>query len=71
MGFFFFLLPIKWSIKQANWVETHSVRYSARHHLHNVKHFLIKRVKICYVWTDFVANVDVDVKCIRYLWMDL
>ena len=29
----FFLLPIK----RADWVETHSARFLARHHLHNVK----------------------------------
>ena len=43
----FFLLPIKW----ANWVETHSACFLARHHLHNVKQktarfkILIKRTK--------------------------
>ena len=31
-----FLLPIKRTSKRAKWVETHSVRYSAFHHLHNV-----------------------------------
>ena len=45
-----FLLPIIWTMKQANLVETYSVRYSAHHHLHNVKQkqqVLIKRAKIC------------------------
>ena len=46
-----FLLPIKWSKRRANWVTTHFVRFSARHHLHNVKQktarfkILIKRAK--------------------------
>ena len=47
------LLLIKWTIKWTNWVETHSARYSAHHHLHNIKQkwpILIKQAKICYVW---------------------
>ena len=51
-GYPFFLLPIKRMIKRANWAETHFVRYSARHHWHNVKQkraILIKRAQIWYV----------------------
>ena len=46
------LLLIKWTIKWTNWVETHSARYSAHPHLHNIKQkwpILIKQAKICYV----------------------
>ena len=47
------LLPlmgrIKWSIKRANWVETHSARLTISFHLHNViqkRPILIKRTNL-------------------------
>ena len=58
------LLPIKWTIKRGNWVETHSVSYSVHHHWHNVKQkrpVLIKQAKICYVWAELKTHWHWDV----------